>query len=319
MIDSLNLMIKNVKKVDFKNLIKLGGTFAKRYKNYTGSLVQYGYNFSYKNIDFKYSKSFENLLLIANPHKVLLKRDITLSDKDEFKKIIIKALKNILQTDEFTVEISRIDYYVDIPVNEKIKDYLNLLERHKKIFNRMKKTQYETSSYLKTKKGQGQIKLNFYDKYQESKKDFYKGILRLEIQNMPSKIKSEYKINNVSKQIDIYWSKECMEKYYFKVLEKYLYIGTYYKRDICKKLVDKAGLNARKRKNINRFSLFESRYKVDGVLEKNKFCTDTINNYIKTLNELGINPITIPKESKFEKLENLVKLARATAEAKYFK
>lgn len=318
MIDSLNLIIKNVKSVNFKNLIKLGGTFAKRYKNHTGGLVQYGYDFLYKNIDFKYSKSFENLLLIANPHKVLLKKDITLSDKNEFKRIVIQAVKEILQTNEFTVEISRIDYYVDIKVDEKMKDYIQILERHKQNFKRMKKTQYETSSYLKTKKGQGQIRLNFYDKYEESRKEIYKGILRLEIQNKPSKIKSEYKIHNVEKQIDIYWSKESMEKYYFKVIEKYLYLGTYYKRKKCKYLVDKAGLNNRKRKNINKFSLFESRYKVEGVLDRKKFSSDTVNNYIKTLNELGINPITIPEKSNYNSLENLVKLARKTAEERYF-
>ena len=62
-----------------------------------------------------------------------------------------------------------------------------------------------------------------------------------------------------------------------------------------------------------------------------EFCKDvrlhysygTINNYIKKLNAINVNPITIKQlygtTSKKEILPNLLKLARKTAEEKYFK
>ena len=62
----------------------------------------------------------------------------------------------------------------------------------------------------------------------------------------------------------------------------------------------------------------ESRYGIDGMIKKKKYCYDTVRKYIKILNELKINPITIPNELKDDHLFNLLKLAKTTSKEKYF-
>lgn len=156
----------------------------------------------------------------------------------------------------------------------------------------------------------------------------YKGILRLEIQHKSPKIYNENaKFENsddfkkgTRKCIDDWWSIEAMEKHYFEQLEEYLYRSDYYKRKICKKLVDESKeLNTKWKKILNKFSLLEDRYTMDGIVKKKIKCEDTIKDYIKRLNKLDINPVTISAESQYDRLESLVKLARRTAEEKYFK
>ena len=132
-------------------------------------------------------------------------------------------------------------------------------------------------------------------------------------------IKKLKRKNGTDRLIDSWWSIDAMEEYYFKELEKYLYLGDYYKRKICKKLIDKSKIKPLMKKRLNKFSLFESRYTIDGVVKKGKKCDDTVKGYIKKLNELNINPVTIPEEFPYKSLESLLKLARKTAEEKYFK
>lgn len=309
MIDSLNLIIR-IKYIDLNHIKKLG-IEVKFFSDVNIS-------FEYKNIEFKYDSLHQYLLIMTNPHKVLGKKDILLSDKEEYKTKLLKIIREILPTQDISIEVNRIDYCVDIFVGEKIGIYCELLNRHPKKFcyMRQKKT-YKTSKYLTNKRGQRH--LNFYNRYAKTSETQDIGVLRLEIQNNPPKIKKEYKDNNIPKTIDYYWSKEAMQQYFFEFLKPYLFEGDYYKGSIYKKMVNESDEKKLVKKRLNEFSLMESRYGIDGLIQKKKFCYDTERKYIQILNNLNINPITIPDNCKYDYLENVLKLARKVAEEKYFK
>jgi len=323
MIDSLNLIIYNVKWLDFKRIITLGVNCVKKFNNSA-------YSFKYKNVEFKYNKLNQYLLIKTKVGEILNKDDITLSDKEEYKKIMINIIKDVLPELTSPIFVSRIDYKVDILVLEKMSTYLNLLNRHSRRFNYMrKKTEYETSLRLSNK--YGKTNLNFYDKYEErnsknKEAEKYEGILRLEIQCKPTMLnKEQQKYIETEKQegriktIDEYWNKEAMELYYFEFLKSYLYEGDYYNRDMYKELVNNSTLTELEKKRLIRFSLMESRYGINGLVDKKKISYYTVRKYVKMLNDLDINPITIPDDSEYESLENLLKEARNTAKGKYFK
>lgn len=309
MIDSLNLIIKNVKYIDFNCLINLNI----KIEYCSESLIR----FSYKGIEFKYDKSKKYLLLIANTHKVLKKREVLLSDKETYKCRVKEIITDILQMEDFYVEVSRIDYYTDLKVDDDIYVYINLLKKHKKRYHYMKRdTEYITSSYVKNKRGQ--TRLNFYSRYDKTNNISDLGILRLEVQNRPPKIK-KLKKNGVLSEIDNYWNEEAMQKYYFNFLEPYLYTGNYYRRDVAKKIIDNLEIDSKLKKKLNKFLLMEKRYGIDGLVKKKKFCYSTVQKYISLLNQLNINPITIPEEYNYKELDNLLMKSKKKAEEVYLK
>ena len=308
MIDSLNLIIK-LKYLNFNHLKKLG------------IKIQYVYDyyirFKYKNLEFKYDSIHKYLLIIAYPHKVLKKKNILLKDKEIYKNKVHRIIKEILANQNIKIKVNRIDYCVDVYVGEKIDEYCQLLNKHLERYQYMKQHKnYKTSKYLTNKRGQRH--LNIYSRYEKTKDIEDLGILRLEVQNHAPKIKREYRVNDIPKIIDYYWSKEAMELYFFDFLEPYLYEGDYYKRDVCKKIIDASNIKKLVKKRLNNFLLMESRYGIDGMIKKKKYCYDTVRKYIKILNELKINPITIPNELKDDHLFNLLKLAKTTSKEKYF-
>ena len=309
MIDSLNLIIK-IRYINFEYLKDLGIEI--RY------FSDFNIKFKYKNIEFKYNTLRHYLLILANPHKVLNKRDILISDKEEYKNKIHKIIREVIPTQKINIEVNRNDYCVDIQVGERIWEYCKILNKHSKEFYYMKQTnKYATSKYLTNKRGQRH--LNFYNRFAKTLNKEDNGILRLEIQNNPQKIKREYEKNQIPKTIDYYWSIEAMEQYYFDVLKSYLFTGDYFKRNLCKKIIDNSNEKSLNKKRLNKFLLMESRYGIDGIVKNKMFSYDTKRKYIQILNRLNINPITIPNNFKYDYLENLLKLAKKTANEKYFK
>jgi len=315
MIDSLNLNINKLKYLDYNHIFKIGARVVSNKDKDTF------FKFYYNDIFFQYDTIHRYLLIEANAHTILGKRDITLSDMKKYQKKCMELIKIILPNGDLNITISRIDYCVDVYVGEKMSTYLNLLNRHRGQYYYMKKVDvYDTSLYIKTKYGQYHI--NFYDRYAKTGNIEDKGILRLELEMLPPKIRNEKKRNDVDKYIHKYWNKEAMEKYYFDFLLPYLFEGIYYKRTLSKKIIDKSDLSKTWKRKLNKFTLFEGRYGIDDIVKdkkRKKFCRTTEDNYIERLNDLGINPITIPKEAEYKELRNLYKLAREKAEADYFK
>lgn len=349
MIDTLDLIIYGVKRLDFKYLKNLG-IIIKPYKdkkiydyqinNLTiqefneiirDTIRDVGYTFNYKNINFKYNVRHKYLLLTTKVSKIIEKDIITLSDKTRYKEKVEECIREVLKV-PYQIYIARIDYMVDIKMesDEKVQEYIKLLNKHNNRYFYMKKKKnydgedYKTSIYLTNKTGQ--LTLNFYNKYREqitkdNYKNNYKGVLRLEVQNKPARIKAQkYKENGRDSTLNSYYSKESMIDNYFNVIRPYLYLGDYYKLRGAKKIINASEKSKKWKKKLKEFLNAVAKYgTVKGVYENKFCCEDTGKKYVSILEQLGINPVTIDETSKYDYLPNLYKMALEVAEKKYFR
>ena len=308
---------ENIEIYDYEDIVK-------PYRYY-----DFGYVFNYKNASFKYSIRFKYLLVITHVAEILEKDVVTLSDKSEYKNRVLNVLKEILKGKKFSIELHRIDYKVDIKMysQQMLDEYIKQLNKHNSRFHYMKKRYiYGSSIYLTTKTGQ--LTFNFYDKYKEQLErkgkynEKFKYVLRLEIQNRPAKLKAQLKRNNKDKTLDNYYCKEGMEENYFDLLSKYLYEGgDYYRIGKAKRIINSSRNSSKNwKKKLKKFLEAVDKNGTVQVTYKNKYCCeDTGKVYIEKLNKLGINPITLDNISSYNKLDNLVKIARDIAKNQYYK
>lgn len=324
MIDSINFIIRDVEELDFKHIRKQTNNRLNHYtkKNINTGYENWCYSFQHKGIDFKYNSNLKVVTIIANAHKVLNKRDIKESDLNEYEERVHQTVSEVLNTDNFKIELSRIDYCVDIPLTEdEIKVYLFLLKYNKDKFKYMKKKQdYATSVYMQTKRGMRN--LNIYARGAKTGKQEDQNILRIELQCKPKLIKSEYNKYGIDRELDNYWSKQAMEDYYFNVLSDYFYEGDYYTRKLAYKIINESNNASQTKVKLKSFLKDVENNRLAGLISDKKYSPQVIRNRIKKLNELSINPIPIPKllveSRKIEHLENLLTRARRIADENYF-
>lgn len=341
MIDSIDLIVKNIKYLDIKYLKSLGicvDTYnydkykytRNRYKkeNPTFLNYDYGYEFYYKFTSFKYSMKQKYLLIFTHPNEILQKDVVTLTDKEEYKQIVSKRVAEILNTKQtIPKEVSRVDYKVDIKMDSKemLKEYIGLLNKHDRKYRYMKKKRnYNSSTYLTNNYGQNCF--NFYDKEEEqitnrgSHNKKYENVLRLEVQNKNPKIKALLKNEGIEPILDNYYSKEGMERNFFDIIAPYLYKGDYYKMKQAREIINKSNYSPKWKSKLKGFlKAVAINGGVKATYNKKYCCEDTGKEYIKKLNDLGINPITLDDNSPYNKLDNLVKLARNIVETECYK
>lgn len=317
MIDSINFIVRNVENIEFQRF-KENHIRYKRFENNINNFGSVGYSFEYKGVEFKYYKSFKIILVIANAHKVLEKRDILLSDLSKYKERLKEIVKTALGTEAIKLELNRIDYCVDLKLDEKMKIYLELLKFHRPKYKYMRMEKfYSTSKYLKTKNGKNNI--NIYNRYSCTEDEEDKGILRIEVQNKKKKIKSEFDKYGIDKDIDNYWTKEAMGEYYFDFLKNYLYIGDYLKKQIAYEKINKSDNKPKQISNLKKFLRDVEQGTMYDIFNCKEYGNTKINNYIKKLENLNINPIPISDIYFYDELPSLYTLAKKTAEEKYFK
>ena len=319
MIDSIDFIINGINYIDFKYLRSKGIEI----KSYMRKRNFKTYVFEYKNIKFDFTPIRRYLILETHVNEIIEKDIVTISDKEIYKDRVLKIVKEVItnfDSMKFGFEINRIDYKVDLQFKEeeKVQAYNDILTHYKKNFCYAKqKEQYDTSTYLTNK--DGQIHINFYDKYAESNKEEYKNVLRLEIQHNHKFIKAQTikDYNSREKIIDEYWNEKSMEEFYFKKLREYVYLGTHYKRRKVNELINNSKYNNNYKEKLKKFVLITNRYNITYV-QKNIYCRHTVNKYIEMLEKIGINPITIPDGSKYEKLPSLYIIAKQKAENEYY-
>lgn len=318
MIDSINLSLEDI----YLNLNYLKKIEIK-WKNSKDRLY---ISFNYGDVKFVYYKPFRTLSLETTTHKLLRENDITLKHKIIFVERINNIINIICNTNNivYNFKLTRIDYYVDISANDLKRIYIILLKKHKSLYKRMvEDTKYDTSKYLRSS-GKG---LNLYDKEQQMKDKksplidwdykLHNGVIRLEVQIYNKKLKYEEKYHNVKRTLDTYWTKESMEKYYFKLLEGYLYTGDYYSLTLANDIIqDSENRKSTKIKLIS-FIVDVMLRSIDNLNEIYSY--NTIRRYIEKLNVLEVNPIIIDNKFNTNHLENLLNIARKTVEEKYFK
>ena len=369
MIDSLNFLVRDVRWIDFKRLNRLGIYYKKFLNKQKNGYKCLCYSFDYKGIKFIFNIDYQIVIIIANAHIVLNKTDITVKDRIEYELRLQKILQVIFNTKNIKYELNRIDYCIDIKVYEVIsylegkdvkkfipadndmKIYHYLLWYGLHSYRYMKQDRvYGTSIYLKTKRGTKNFII--YDRYAKTKNEKDKGFYRIEVQLKSKFLKSKFKKEGITKDLDNYWSESAMTDYYFKFLHNFFNEGDYYKLYEGKRLIDKSDNTTKMKHKLIKFREDIILFTLDNLL-KPKFCKEAnkfnrgrkiimdygcakiikrinlkysyakIKNYIERLDEIGVNPISIIDynggRTNRKSLPNLLKLARGIAEEKYFK
>lgn len=316
MFDSIDFIIENINIYDLQlDILKpkvYQFTKNTQVNKYTENII----DFEYKTVKFNYYFKACSLLIHTNAHRILNKTSVDLQDKKEY----INKLNNILDAviknlKKYKVELMRIDYCVDLKLDEKINDYIGILNNNVHTFKYMKmKTIYDTSIHLNTKYGKQNI--NIYNRYEKTKDINDLGILRLEIQNKKRLVKVELKRYGLTRELDNYWDINSMEDYFFNIVEGYCYTGYHYKRKIANKIIDNSSYTKSMKEKLKQFLLEVENCGLEGVRNKYNHCK--ISTRIQKLALLNINPIPLPDTSKYEKLEGLTSLSREVARKHYF-
>ena len=324
MLDSINFIIRDVEELYFKYICNITQEKVKHYtkRNKNTAYENSCYSFNYKGIAFKYNSNLKLVTILANPHIVLNKRNIKESDLNEYEEKVHQTVREVLNTDNFKLELSRIDYCVDIPLTEDEKKvYLFLLKYNKDKFKYMKKIRdYATSVYMQTKKGMRN--LNTYVRGAKTGKVQDENILRIELQCKSKLIKREYNKYGIDRALDNYWSEQAMQEYYFDVLSDYFYKGDYYTRKLAYKIINESDNTSQTKVKLKLFLRDVENNTLAGLISDKKYSSQVIRNRIEKLDKLKINPIPIPKflakSWEISELENLLTRARRIADENYF-
>ena len=276
------------------------------------------YFFKYKNIRFAYFKMSKTLYIQTEVDKILGRNIITLKDKNEFLekiKEIIKEFVNIAD-EKLKFNVCRCDYKVDLTLSDKeMENIFILLNKHRTTYKYIRsQRKYDTSISLSNHTGG--TKINIYDKGVQSNLPEFKNMLRVELQIKNKKIHRFYKKNRIERDINLYWSREFMEEFYFKYFEDYFYKGDYYKLGIAKKII----LDSPYKEIIkNRLIEFITRIQKDGfTITSKRYSYNTVKRYVEYLNNIKVNPITISNSSNIDKIENILYRIKKEANEKYF-
>ena len=244
MIDSINIVFVDVM-IDKRYLEEVLGV--DDYEKFIDEDGKKGYSFSYKTVEFKYYL-YGNLVAETTTHKILDKKDITLSDKEEYKSKVKNIVEEVLNYQEYEKSLlTQIDYCADITVGEeKVEEYVKVMNKHCSKYKHKKRIKfYSTSIQISSEhgkliKGYDKIacikdkanikKCNIIIKYndpeikreklkaleeQVSKElSWYKGVIRLEVSIRKDNLKYYYKESRkkVAKAKKLQMSKEEFDK-----------------------------------------------------------------------------------------------------------
>ncbi len=275
---------------------------------------------NYKNCELQIFLSSGYILLITNAHSILNKNNICVSDLKEFERRIKAILNDIILDGNYSISVNRIDFYSDVFVQDDytFKLYMKLLQKHRNNFMYCKsKALYKTSKHISTG-GAGSKNFNLYDKYEERKNkgitgeepEKWKNCIRIELQYKKMYFKNQYKKYGVLPILDNYWNFDSYKSMYLNVYDKYLYWPSrYYKLSVAKNIVNSSDLSFTLKKNINKFL---SVVNITGMEDIIKYYNrNTIDKFSQILvKELGVCPITLNDNEKYESLENLFELAK---------
>ena len=314
MIHSTNLVISNV-------LIKDIPNFYTKFKKYNKNGCYY---YKFKGCTFYYFLTSRSLYIITDTHKILGTITTKTSDSTRFIEKLKAVIAEVTTLTAYELKVCRIDYYVDLKLNneEEVNEILFLLHKYSTKYKYMKqKKVYKTSIHLTTKNGSYNI--NFYDKYKQLQDTLgiederFKNTIRFELQIKSRKIKKLEKYQNIQRDIKNYFSKSLMEQLYFKTLENYFYKGDYVTLSEGINIIKKSNYTQTIKLNLIKF------LKVVNILgityTKKYFSYNAIRKYINLLNELKINPICLSDNSRFCKINNLLQQLKRIAEETYFK
>lgn len=169
---------------------------------------------------------------------------------------------------------------------------------------------YETSQYHKCKS----TELIIYDKEEERISNgeeiqpYDIGRLRYELRLKNSHLNSMKREDKGGKgrpkKLKIYFSKKLWKEYMEKHVIPIVHTGDYYKITEAEKIISNSSFSQRKKESLRKFLVTISKGNIDTPLKKSKeeggISKPTHRQYLRDFNNLGINPILIPKNISTE-------------------
>ncbi len=233
---------------------------------------------------------------------------------------------NIAETDYYKVEdflnkfcmenfgeildliLTRIEYRYDAVLSPVEREFF--LRRYKKIIDKRyfaEKKTFNTSIYHSNKSKSKIV----YDKQSERDakgvkiESYEKNVLRYEVKLLNRHLYYNMKKHGIERNLKNYWNQNIYREYFTKEFKPILYDGDYYKLYDIMKILDSADLREKEIAAIRELLLLASR---KGISEAKKYYSRYMfNRYLSILEELGVNPIVIPKNDTVPNKDGCIK------------
>lgn len=260
--------------------------------------------------------------LIVNVPKVLGRGLIVDDDYEEMKTkvsgLLVEHFGDQSMFQEHTLK--RIDYRLDCQVTnpEHLKLYLKLFAKSKDKYNRMvKKGILGRDGSIKSKFPNSNIhackstEIIIYDKEAErrAKKEpiqsWEEGVLRFEVRLKANHLKNKKRAGRVDKLRD-YWSVERHKEYIKSHLFTIYYRAPYHTHEKAKSIIYASSKTEKKKRMLVEFLIMVTKGSFN--TPSKSLSKSTVRSRLKDLDELGINPNTIPINDAigFSSLPNLI-------------
>lgn len=267
------------------------------------------YIYDYQNVHFVYNLLSYTLTIFTNAHTLLNKKDILLNDYGPYMDKLRRILNLVVGT-PYTLTTNRIDYYIDLifDTNEQLDDVCKLIQLYPQNYKYMKgPIQYDTSIHLHSKRGK--TNLNIYSKYVESGYNpKYDRTLRLEIQCRKALLQNQEEKFGVKRKLKNYWNINMYQKLYLDFLIPFLFEGTHYKLEKAQRIVGQSSYTPTIKQNLIQFLGEVNIYGMETT--KHLHSKNTISRNIGRLEEIGVNPITLPKGCKSKYIPSLLEMVQ---------
>lgn len=261
----------------------------------------------YNGITSKFKQQYNGLYLytFVDFIKLLNSPDIKEIDYFTIEYKLNKYFMELLGTLDFNLVLYRLDYRFDAIV-EKKEERLMLINFYKKTF---KKYGYKYLEEYMTgiKFKSNSIETMVYDKEQEKKdkyvymfiKFYEKEVLRLEVSLRNNHLNYQKYRNGLDKCLYNYLNDDLFKFYMKKHSEFFTFRGDYYKIYYADKILNSSSLKPKDKSMIREFLIDISKSTLFDVIDSKKYSRYHINKFKNILNDLGINPILIPKNSSY--------------------
>lgn len=260
----------------------------------------------------KYFTKVWRAKLVVDFIKLLGSPNISESDIAEISYKLDDYLGNFVVSSGNNLELRRLDYRFDAYIDDEIVRNL-LIKLFKKCLTKKHymvrtTTTFKTSVTYSSKSRSN----NIYDKEAERKdkkksiKVYEKHVLRFEAQILSSHIYYLKKSQGLQKVLENYFFEDMYRKYMKNMIVNTFYQGNYYNSRMASKLIYQS-VEPKTAEKILDFMISISKLrsvsKAMAVIGKYKY-----DKYIKILQNIGVNPILIPKEHRIPYIENPLKL-----------
>lgn len=259
----------------------------------------------------KYFTKVWRAKLVVDFIKLLGDANITESDIAEICYKLDDYLCNFVVSSGNDLELRRLDYRFDAYIDDEIVRNV-LIKLFKKCLTKkhymVKKATTSKTSVTYSSKSRHN---NTYDKEAERKekeqpiKVYERNILRFEAQILNSHIYYLKKSQGLQKLLENYFFEDMYQKYMRNMIVNTFYQGDYYNFRNASKLINQS-VESKTAKKILDFMLNISKLrsvsKAMAVIGKYKY-----DKYVNILQNVGVNPILIPKEHKIPHIKNPLK------------